>query len=221
MNEILEATSYFGTPVYSVELPELVKDLNKESDLFINESKKINKKIINDKEKILMKKVKDFGMSYHSSSLINLPQFKLLQDYVSKRSYEILDHMGYDLSQYNLFWTEFWVQEFAEKGGGHHEGHIHYDNHISGFYFLKCSDKTSFPIFHDPRPAKLMTQLPLKNQKEVNFGTQMINYRPKPGTLILFPSFLEHQFFVDYGIEPFRFMHFNLQAIRKIITEIK
>jgi hypothetical protein len=36
---------------------------------------------------------------------------------------------------YELFWTECWVQHFAEKGGGHHEGHIHYDNHISGFYF--------------------------------------------------------------------------------------
>jgi hypothetical protein len=33
--------------------------------------------------------------------------------------------MGYDLTNYELFWTEFWVQEFAEKGGGHHEGHVH------------------------------------------------------------------------------------------------
>jgi len=125
--------------------------------------------------------------------------------------------MGYDLNNYDIRWTELWVQEFAEKGGGYHEGHIHYDNHISGFYFLKCSDKTSYPIFHDPRLAKVMTQLPIKNYSEVTFGSQFINYKPQPGSLILFPSFLEHQFTVDYGVEPFRFIHFNLQAVRKMV----
>ena len=62
-----------------------------------------------------------------------------------------------------------------------------------------------------------MTQLPIKNYSEVTFGSQFINYKPQPGSLILFPSFLEHQFTVDYGIEPFRFIHFNLQAFRKMV----
>ena len=130
--------------------------------------------------------------------------------------------MGYDLTNYELFWTEFWVQEFGEKGGGHHEGHVHYDNHISGFYFLKCSDKTSMPIFHDPRPSKLMTQLPLKNEKEITFGTNQVHYKPKPGSMMFFPAYLEHQYLVDDGIDTFRFIHFNLQAVRKmIINNIK
>jgi hypothetical protein len=30
---------------------------------------------------------------------------------------------------------------------------------------------------------------------------------------------MEHQFIVDEGIEPFRFIHFNLQAVRKMITD--
>ena len=128
--------------------------------------------------------------------------------------------MGYNLNDYEIHWTEMWVQEFGKDGGGHHEGHIHYDNHISGFYFLKCSDKTSYPIFHDPRLGKCVTQLPLKNESEITFGSQFINYKPQPGTLILFPAFLEHQFSVDLGIEPFRFIHFNLQAIRKMILNV-
>ena len=48
-----------------------------------------------------------------------------------------------------------WVQEF-ENGGGHHEGHIHYNTTYLVFTF-KCSDKTSYPIFHDPRSAKTMS----------------------------------------------------------------
>jgi hypothetical protein len=33
--------------------------------------------------------------------------------------------------------------------------------------------------------------------------------------LVLFPSFLEHKYSIDYGIEPFRFINFNLKAIKK------
>ena len=164
-------------------------------------------------------KIGDHGMSYHSLSLIGDPALKELQEYIGSTSWNILDNMGYDLTNYELFWTEFWVQEFGEKGGGHHEGHIHYDNHISGFYFLKSSDKTSMPVFHDPRPAKLMTQLPLKNETEITLGTHQIHYKPKPGTMIFFPAYMEHQYVVDDGVEPFRFIHFNLQAVRKMITD--
>jgi uncharacterized protein (TIGR02466 family) len=106
-----------------------------------------------------------------------------------------------------------WVQEFAEVGGGHHETHIHSNNHISGFYFLKCSENTSKPVFHDPRPGKLMTDLPKKNVLNIDFSTNKMFYNIKPGTLMFFNSYLPHQFEVDNGIDPFRFIHFNLKAI--------
>lgn len=215
MNTNLTFKTYFETPIYAVELPELVDDLNKASDPFIKDAKIRNKILIKDRNKRLKKNIGDFSLSYHSRSLLNFPQFKKLQDYVGDRSIEILEHMGYDLKNYALAWTEFWVQEFSQKGGGHHEGHIHYNNHISGFYFLKTSDRTSFPVFHDPRVAKLATQLPLKNPTEITYGSDAVNFKPKPGTLILFPAFLEHQFTVDCGLDPFRFMHFNIQAIPK------
>ena len=39
--------------------------------------------------------------------------------------------------------------------------------------------------------------------------------QPKPGTLIIFPGYLEHEYAVDFGIEPFRFIHWNIQAVPK------
>ena len=213
----LDFTGHFITPIYSTVIPEWINPLTKATDKFIKEAKNNQKELIKKRNKEYKKNIGDLGLSNHSIPLINLPEFKELQDYVSKSSYTILDHMGYDLTNYEIHWTEFWVQEFAKNGGGHHEGHIHYDSHISGFYFLKCSDKTSYPVFHDPRIGKTVTQLPLKNESEIVFGSQFINYKPQPGTLILFPAFLEHQFVIDYGIEPFRFIHFNLQAVRKMI----
>ena len=215
----LQASVYFSSPVYSIEITEWVDDTNKICDKYIKDAKKNNAKIIKEREKKFGKKIGDHGMSYHSTSLVGDPGLKELQDYIGATSWNCLDHMGYDLTNYELFWTEFWVQEFSKKGGGHHEGHIHYDNHISGFYFLKCSEKTSMPVFHDPRPAKLMAQLPLKNETDLTLGSHQIHYKPKPGTFLFFPAYLEHQYVIDNGIESFRFIHFNLQAIRKTITD--
>jgi uncharacterized protein (TIGR02466 family) len=220
MKENLDVNNYFSTPVYTGEILEWVDTLNKASDSFIEESKKRNKSFLKDRNKKLKKNLDDFAIVNHSTSLIDVSDFFEFKKYIEERSLEILDHMGYDLKKHILYWSEFWVQEFGKKGGGSHEGHIHHNSHISGFYFLKCSDRTSFPIFHDPRPGKLMTQLPLKNEKEINEGTSIINFRPKPGSLIMFPSYLEHQFSVDFGIDTFRFIHFNIQAVEKQILNI-
>ena len=55
-----------------------------------------------------------------------------------------------------------------------------------------------------------------ENMKEgVVAGSDLIHFKPKPGTLILFPGYLEHEFSVDFGKEPFRFIHWNIQAIPK------
>jgi uncharacterized protein (TIGR02466 family) len=215
MNENLEVTEYFQTPIYVVELPEWVASLNKEANVFIEKSKKDSKSFIKQRNKVFGKDLKDFGISYNSSSLINELKFKKFKSYIENRSIEILDHMGYCLKNHGLKWTELWVQEFSKTGGGNHEGHVHQNNHISGFYFLKCSEKTSYPIFYDPRQGKNILQLPIKKETELNIATEMVNYKIKPGTLIIFPSYLPHQFVIDHGIDPFRFIHFNMQAISK------
>ena len=90
-------------------------------------------------------------MSYHSTPLNGDPNLKELESYIGKcYILNLLDEWGYDMSKYSMFFTEFWAQEFSKKVVVPHT-HVHWDNHISGFYFLKCSDKTSFPVFHDPR----------------------------------------------------------------------
>lgn len=215
----LQTSLYFQSPVYHIEIPEWVNATNKVCDKYIKESRKNLQPAIKERDKKYGKKVGDHGMSYHSTSLIGDPKLKELQDYIGATSWNVLDHMGYDMTNYELFWTEFWVQEFADKGGGHHDGHIHYDNHISGFYFLKASDKTSMPVIQDPRVAKVMSQLPLKKPEDITFGTDKIHYKVKPGTMIFFPAYLEHQYIVDDAVEPFRFIHFNLQAVRRMITD--
>jgi uncharacterized protein (TIGR02466 family) len=214
--EIIKTEIYFQTPIYLANIPQWVKPINKISDRYIKKAINNNKKLIKEREKLYKKKINDFGLTHHSEPMFLDPEMKTFTDYVSGFSHKLLDHQGFDMSSYNLIWNELWVQEFSKKGGGYHNNHIHSNNHISGFYFLKCSEKTSYPIFHDPRPTKLMTQLKQKDESQATLSSEKINFKILPGTLIVFNSYLTHEFVMDAGIEPFRFIHFNLQAIPKI-----
>ena len=198
---------FFCTPIWTEHKEEFVNSLNKYSEPHIKKARKRNEKAIKD--------LKDFGLVHHSDALMNDINFLKFIEFISKKSYLILDEQGYDLKDYSLALRELWVQEFSKEGGGHHSIHTHWNGHMSGFYFLKCSYKTSFPIFHDPRPGKIMVQLPEKDINKVTDASEKIILRPKPGTFVFFNSYLGHEFEVDHGIEPFRFIHFNIQAVPK------
>jgi hypothetical protein len=46
-------------------------------------------------------------------------------------------------------------------------------------------------------------------------GTELVHFKPQPGTLLIFPGYLEHEFAVDHGTAPFRFIHWNITAVPK------
>ena len=216
----LTREDYFKCPIWFADEPAFVNKLNKASDKYIKQSKKNLEKDINKRNKKFGNKG-DMGNVFHSSTLIGDPNFLELQNYVGATSHNLLLEMGFDLSQHQVFITEMWVQEFAKKGGGHHTLHTHWNGHMSGFYFLKASEKTSRPIFEDPRPGNLMNLLHEKDTSKITYASHQINYDVKPGRMIFFPSYMPHQYVVDMGYEPFRFIHWNCQAIPKGVLNAK
>ena len=219
MNDIKQAF-YFQTPVWVAEASMFLKNANKVCDGYIKKAKKNLKYKLKNEPK-WKKDIGTFGLSYHSESMYNDPKLKDLVQFIGQRSYEFLDWQGFDLKNYSLHFTEFWVQEFSEEGGGHHSTHQHWNQHVSGFYFLKCSKKTSYPIFHEPRPGAEMTKLPLKEQSQITMGSSQVHYKPTPGTIIIFPGYVPHEFAVDPGLEPFRFIHFNIKVVETVISKEK
>jgi len=202
----MDRKEYFKTPIWAEDKPEFVKSLNKASDKYIKEARTRDKKLI--------KFYKDFGTSHHSTPLTRDNDFLDFRKYIGQKSWEFLDQHGYDMRLYTIIFSEMWVQEFSKKGGGDHAAHIHGNQHVSGFYFLKCSEKTSYPTFHDPRTGARSTKLRLKPElKGIFCGTELVQFRPKPGTLVIFPGYLEHGYAVDHGKAPFRFIHWNITAI--------
>ena len=215
----LQLEEYFKCPIWWGDAPEFVKDLNKASDKYIEESKKNLKEAIDKRNKKFGDKG-DMGNVFHSTSLIGDPAFLEIQNYIGATSHNLLGEMGFDLSNFEIFTTELWVQEFAKKGGWHHTLHTHWNGHISGFYFLKASEKTSMPIFEDPRAGNVMNLLPEKDKSKITYASAQIHYKVKPGRMIFFPSYMPHQYIVDMGYEPFRFIHFNCQAIPKGVLNV-
>ena len=209
----------FKCPIWFADEPKYVKKLNKASDKYIKESQKNLKESINKRNKKFGNKG-DMGHVFHSTSLINDPKFKELQTYIGATSNNLLIEMGFDLTNYTVFITEMWVQEFAKQGGGHHTLHTHWNGHMSGFYFLKASEKTSMPLFEDPRPGNVMNLLPEKDKTKITYASSQINYEVRPGRMIFFPSYMPHQYMVDLGYEPFRFIHWNCQAIPKGVLNV-
>ena len=216
----LNREEYFKCPIWFGDAPEFVSEIDKASDKYIDEARKNMQPSIDKRNKA--NKIKgDLGSVYHSTTLIGDPKFKGLTNYIGATCHNLLLEMGFDMSGHQLFTTEMWVQEFAKSGGGHHTLHTHWNGHISGFYFLKSSEKTSLPLFEDPRPGNLMNLLPEKDKTKITYASAQVHYKCQPGRLIFFPSYMPHQYIVDMGIEPFRFIHWNCQAIPKGVLQWK
>ena len=215
----LTREDYFKCPVWFADAPQFVDDLNTASDPYIKIAKKNLKKDIDKRNKKLGDKG-DMGHVFHSTPLIGDANFMELQNYIGATAHNLLGEMGFDLTNYQIFITEMWVQEFAKRGAGHHSLHTHWNGHMSGFYFLKASERTSRPIFEDPRAGNVMNLLPQKDMTKISDATLQVNYEVKPGRMIFFPSYIPHMYAVDMGYEPFRFIHWNCQAISKGVLNV-
>ena len=209
---------YFGTPVWTNNVPEFVQPMNKVCDKYIKNAKKNLLPTLKERDKLYKRKLGDFGLSNHSVSINTDPEAKEFTQYCGDRSYEFLDWQGFDLKNHSLHYTEMWVQEFSNKGGGHHDTHVHWNTHVSGFYFLKASERTSMPVLHDPRPGAMMTKLPLKDGNKISYANESVHYKVQPGTMVLIPGYTPHQYPVDMGVEPFRFIHWNISCVPRAIS---
>ena len=59
----------------------------------------------------------------------------------------------------------------------------------------------------------MMNLLPQKDPAKITLASHQVNYHVQPGRLLFFNSYMPHMYSVDSGHEPFRFIHFNIQAI--------
>jgi hypothetical protein len=65
-------------------------------------------------------------------------------------------------------------------------------------------------VFHDPRIAKTMIDLPQLDVSKATVASSMIYFEPKPGLMIFSNAWLAHSFTRHSNEQPTKFVHFNL-----------
>ena len=197
MEQLQEAT-YFPTKVYAIKKPEFLEAVKEVSARYLEESKKT------------------LGEGQHmtvmTATYAHEESIKDFAEYVSQTAWNILHSQGYAVDQLVTFFTEMWTQEHNNMSSM--ETHVHGRGaQISAFYFLDAPKSGCKMVIHDPRPGKVIINLPEANNKEITMASHQVVFTPEPGALILTNAWLPHSFSKNFSKEPVLFVHMNLSVM--------
>ena len=97
--------------------------------------------------------------------------------------------LDYDMSGRRLVLDSMWINILEQ--GGVHGGHIHPHSAISGTYYVSVPTGAAAIRFEDPRLAMMMAAPP-KRERAARGNQTFVTVTPKPGTVLLWESFLRH-----------------------------
>ena len=127
--------------------------------------------------------------SYFSrSNLSGLEPFRELAAFITDKANKYAEHMRFDLQSYRLLMTTLWIN--INPKFSYHADHIHPYSHISGVFYVSCSEDSGDIVFKDPRPVRTMAMPPTTESTKEN--TDVITLHPQEGKLLLFPAWLTH-----------------------------
>lgn len=193
---------YFSSPIYRLEVPNWIQRISERCEALYE--KQIN-----------FCKQNNIGTDLiQTSSIHQDPCIKPFSDFVLGQSVLVLEKQGYDTNRYNIYFDALWAQRL--EVGASHNVHVHPQTILSGFYILDTqqNENSSYPIFADPRPGKLMCDLFFsRNGPELNTIAPYIHFNNLlNGTLMIFNSWVPHIITPNNSSKPFKFIHFCVSA---------
>lgn len=203
MEKLHEAT-YFPTKVYAIKKPEFLESVKAVSDEYI---KAAHERLGEGQHMTVM-----------TATYAHEEKIQPFAEYVSQTAWNILQSQGYAMDKLVTFFTEMWTQEHNAFSDMTY--HVHnMGAQISAFYFLDVPKGGCQFLIHDPRPTKMMVNLPDADEKVVSGATSHIVFTPEPGTLLFTNSWLPHSFSKNMSMDPTRFVHMNLSVTMSPETE--
>ncbi len=85
--------------------------------------------------------------------------------------------------------TQCWIN--VNPQGGFNVAHCHPNSFLSGVYYVSVPERSGNIIFYDPRVQLDAMRPPVKEVSA--YTAPEVIYKPKPGLLLLFPSWLLHR----------------------------
>jgi uncharacterized protein (TIGR02466 family) len=176
---------YFPTQVFSFQLDEQVAKAANEILL-----KEIYAERKQDQKGIQKSNFRSLGGWHSRNNLHEKPQYKKLTELISACCASVSKQNGYDRS-YRLQATTMW--SIINPPGSSNRSHIHPASLWSGVYYVQTPENAGNIEFTDPRTQQLM--MPpryVPNKKRSPTCWTKVNFTPKSGLLLIFPSWLYH-----------------------------
>jgi len=117
----------------------------------------------------------------------------------------------FDLGGGRIALDSLWINVLAP--GGAHSGHIHPNSVISGTYYVDVPEGASALKLEDPR-LPLMMAAPPRKQRARRENRVHVSVDPRPGTLLLWESWLRHEVVRNQAEAPRVSISFNYAWIR-------
>lgn len=114
---------------------------------------------------------------------------KPLMDFIPICIFQTMVEMNVDLSKSKITISKMWTN--VNRPGSYNKSHQHNDSFISGVYYLDVPKDSGNIYFEDPR--NLWCLLQASYTENDSFSRMEVEYEPKDGMIILFPSYLSHR----------------------------
>ena len=192
----LHTFNYFPTPVYTLKNSAFLTTVSDVADEYLKKAHR---------ERPTLNEIYPL---YQTDSMLDDARLYDFVKYISQLGWDILNSQGYDMNQFNTYLNALWCQEHHRRSNM--EYHVHgYGEQLVGFYFLNSPTDTRV-IFHDPKPGKVQISLPETDSTMATHASNMINFTPEPGMIMITNAWLAHSFTRNISTTPFKFMHFNI-----------
>ena len=118
------------------------------------------------------------------------PEFAELEKTLLPHARKFAGLVDFDLAGGKLALDSLWINMLDH--GGAHGGHIHPHSVISGTYYVAVPEGAAAIKFEDPR-LPLMMAAPMRKKTARAHNRNFVSLTPKPGTLLLWESWLRHE----------------------------
>lgn len=118
------------------------------------------------------------------------PIFKTLTKIIERHAKTFAKNLDFDLSGGKLALDSIWVNVL--RPGGLHTAHIHPHSVISGTFYVAVPEGAGALRLEDPRLG-LMMAAPPKKPRAAPENRAFVSIVPRPGTLLLWESWLRHE----------------------------
>ena len=191
---------FFSTPVWIKQLNNF-ENINDELKSYIYQARKENPDGV--------KKSNVNGWHSQGFDLKN----QSLKNFITEISNNIgsaIKDMNWDLDTQTARITSMWA--IINKDRAFNERHHHGNSSLSAAYYVKAEKNAGDLIFFDPRQANVFHHPTSKEANSLNCQVQSVT--PRSGTLVLFPSYLEHKVAENLSNEERVVVSFNVSLIQ-------